>query len=144
GRRRSGYRILGIRPPGARQIVQRDAHAPPVRRRPYEDNAEQSDRGQSDDEVPPDETEIDDDDDRGDRETIADGGEGPGVAGIAFVDEAADAAAFQVRRETGKEGALTAVRAPLVPAAADGRDRRGRSTRSRQTGYLMRTRVPLI
>lgn len=140
----SGDRVFGIRPPGPRQVVQRDAHAPPVRRGPDEKHAEQGDRGQAEDEVPSDQADVDDDDDRRDGQAVADRGERPCVAWISFVDEAARAAALQVCGKAREEGALATVGTPLAPAAADGRDRRCRAARSGQTRYLMRTRVPLI
>src|SRR5215467_6975262 len=65
GRRIAGNGVFGIGPPGSRQIVQRDADTPLVRCRPYENHAEQRDRGQPDDEISPDDAEVDDDDDRG-------------------------------------------------------------------------------
>jgi hypothetical protein len=68
-----------------------------------------------------DQAEVDDDDDRRDGQAIADGGEGPCIAGVSLVDQAADAAAFEVCGETGKERAPAAVRTAFVPAAADGR-----------------------
>src|SRR5262245_5967142 len=94
--------------------------------------------------MPADEADIDDDDDRGNGQAIAERGEGPGVAGIPFVDKAAHAAALQMGGEAREQRALAAVWTASVPAAADGLERRTRGGRWSQIRYLRRTRVPLI
>src|SRR5262249_1290512 len=77
------------------------------------------------------------------RQSIANRRERPGIAGIAFVDETAHAAALEMRSEAREERALPAVRTPLVPAAADGRHRRSGLDRSRQTLLLHANARPL-
>src|SRR6185503_2894962 len=63
--------------------------------------------------------EVNQHDDHGNRQPVADDGEGPGVARVALVDEPAHRAALEVMREAGKDRALAAVRASLAKAAAE-------------------------
>src|SRR6185503_13519048 len=103
----------------ARQIMQRDAGAPAIRRRPHDHRAERDDRGDAEHRVRARHAEVNQHDDHGNRQPVADDGEGPGVAWVALVDEPAHRAALEVMREAGKDRALAAVRASLAKAAAE-------------------------
>jgi hypothetical protein len=98
--------------------VQRDADAPAIRRRPHEQRAEHDKRREAERVVRAAVPEIDQDDDRGDRQAIADDRERPGVAGIPFEYETAGRAAFEMVRPAGEERARAAVGAALREAAA--------------------------
>ena len=98
-------------------VVEGDADPPPVRSRPDHQHAEDRDERQPDGEVPADEAEVDDGDDRGDRQAVADHREGPRVAGIALEDQAAVRAALEVTPSSREQRADAAVRTPLPPAA---------------------------
>src|SRR5206468_3951119 len=65
--------------------------------------------------------EVDEHDDRGDRQAVADDRERPRVAGIALVDEAADRAPLEVMCPAGEEQSYAAVRTAPADAAAQGR-----------------------
>src|SRR5262249_445427 len=118
--RRDG--ILRIRPVHARQIVERDADTPPVRRAQHQHHAEDSEGEQPEQPLTASLAEVDEDDNRRDRQAIADDRERPRVAGIALVDEAADRAPVEVVRPAGKQRPFAAVRTALADAAAQGRE----------------------
>jgi hypothetical protein len=65
----------------------------------------------------PDQPEVHNDDDRN-RQAVADNREGPGVARVALVDQAAMRAFVDVLPSTGEQVALPTVRTPFAPATA--------------------------
>ena len=65
--------------------------------------------------------EVDKDDDGGNRKTIADDREEPGIAGIALEDKPAVGAALSVLRPAMKERPSTAVGTSFAPPAAESR-----------------------
>src|SRR5436853_5591152 len=64
--------------------------------------------------------EVDEDDDRGDRQPIAHDREGPRVARVALVDQTTHRATFEVMRPAREERTLAAVRTALAQPAAEG------------------------
>jgi len=117
GQRRN--RIVGVGPDETGQIVKGNADSPPVRRRDDEHHAEQSDRNQPEHPMRPPESEIDQRDDDGDRDAVADDRERPGVAGVTLEHESAGTASLEMMRPAGEQRALAAVRTPAARAAAN-------------------------
>jgi len=98
--------------------VQRDPDAPAIGRGPDQQAAEHHERDQPQDVVRSSEAKIDQDDDRGDRQAIADDRERPRVTGIPLVYESTDGTALDVMRPAGEERSLAAVRAAFADAPA--------------------------
>jgi hypothetical protein len=118
----SGNRISRIGPDHARQIVQRDSNAPPVRRRQDQQYSHDGERPQSQEAMRSAKAEVEQRDDRGDRQPIADDRERPGVARIAFVDQTTNLATVEVM-PAGEKRTLTAVGTPLQQSTSEsGRD----------------------
>src|SRR4029077_893617 len=92
------------------------------RRRQNDDHAERRNHREGEDAMPRAGAEIDDRDDRRDRQPISDHGEGPRVARIPFVNEPAIRTALHVRPEPGEERASPAMWAALPQPASDRRD----------------------
>src|SRR4051812_667763 len=65
-------------------------------------------------------SEIDQEDDAANRQPVADDGEGPRVAGVAYEDQAADRTAVQLR-PAGKEPPVAAVRTAVAQSAPERR-----------------------
>ena len=112
------YWIGGVGPEDAGEVVHRDPDAPAVRRTPDDQDAEREERQQAERVVRAAEADIDQDDDRANRNPIADDRECPRVAGIALVDQTADGAPFEVVCPSLKQRALSAVRTTFGEAAA--------------------------
>src|SRR6185436_9337404 len=75
-------------------------------------------RDQAEDVVRPAVAEINQHDDRGDWQPVADDRECPRIAGVSFIDQAAYRAAFEVMRPTGEQRPFAAVRTASPDAAA--------------------------
>src|SRR5262245_15789499 len=89
--------------------MQRDPDAPTVRRGPDQEHAQCQERRHAENRVRSPEAEVNQRDDGGNRQTVADDRERPGVSGIAFVDEAADGTLFEVMRPSLEQASFTTV-----------------------------------
>ena len=117
GNRRDG--VSGVGPVDTRQIVHRDACSPAIRRRHQQQDTHHDECPDPDCGVRPAKAEVQQHNPGGHRQAIADDGEGPGVAGVALVDQAAVAAAIEVVREPRKQGSAPAVWTAPAKAAAE-------------------------
>src|SRR5581483_9084612 len=99
--------------------MKRNADAPAVRRRPDQYRADARNRKRSKDGVGPRQTEIDEDDDGGDRKPIADDREEPGIALVSLEHQPAVRATVDMLPPAGKKRSLTAVGATLSPPTGE-------------------------
>src|SRR5688572_11657408 len=120
-------RIRRIGPENSRKVMKRDAGTPAVGRRPDQYDAERGQQRQTERAMRSADAEVNQGDDRRDRQPIADDRERPRVSWIPFVDEAADLAALEVMGPPREQAALAAVRAALSQSA---------SQRLRNGGYF--------
>jgi hypothetical protein len=98
--------------------MQRDARTPSVRRGPDEQAGEHDDARCPPNRMRSGDAEINQDDDRGNRNAIADDCECPRVAGIALVDQAAHVTGFKVTRPTRVQRSEAAMRTALVKSTS--------------------------
>ena len=109
-------RIGRIGPIHSRQVMQRDTYAPAVGGRPDKQRQQHDHHRQAQHRMRADHSEIDQDDNHGNRQPIADDGEGPRIAGITCEDQTADRTAFKMR-PPGKQWPFAAVRTAFAQPA---------------------------
>jgi len=141
GCRRRRDRIRRIGPAHSRQVMQRDTCAPAVGGRPDKKRQQHNHHRQAQHRMRTDHAEIDQDDDRGNGEPIADDDEGPRIPWITCEDQTADRTAFKLG-PPGKQWPFAAVRAALAQPAPKRRPDQLRAGR-RHTQKL-RARVPTV
>jgi len=109
-------RIRRIGPVHARQVMQRDTCAPAVGGCPEKKRQRHNHHRQAQHRMRTDHSEIEQDDNRANRQPIADDGEGPRITGITCENQAADRTALQLR-PPGKQWPFAAVRTALAQPA---------------------------
>jgi hypothetical protein len=106
-------RIRRIGPIHSRQVMQRDTCAPAVGGRPDKKRQQHNHHRQAQHRMRTDHSEIDQDDNRANGQSIADDGEGPRITGITCEDQTAVGTAFKLR-PPGKQWPSVAVRTALA------------------------------
>ncbi len=115
----SWYWVAGLWPENATEVMQGDADAPPVRRRPQEEDADHREHDESDRVMRAENAEINKDDDEEHRKAVEDDRERPCVALVAFVNETAHGTSVQMIPPAREERSFTAVRTPFAQAARE-------------------------
>ena len=115
--------------------MQGDAYAPAIWGRPHDQETYGCEEDDADHPVCARDAEIDHGDEEEQWNPVADDREGPGIAGIALEDQAADRAALEMVRPSIEERAASTVWTPFAPAS------RERSADSRSSGHR---RKPLL
>ena len=83
-------RVRRIRPVDPRQVVQRDTRSPAIRECPEPDDCQHGEHREAQHAMRTQHSEVDQRDDRGDWQTIAEDDEGPRITWITCIDQAAD------------------------------------------------------
>src|SRR5262249_46479030 len=113
-------RIRRVWPEHSRQVMQRDTGAPPIGCRPEKQPQHHSLHRQTQHRMRSNYSEINQDDDRGNGQAIADDGECPRITGVTREDKTAVRTAFELR-PPGKQSPFAAVRTAVAQPAPNRR-----------------------
>jgi hypothetical protein len=130
--RRDGIRRIG--PVHPRQVMQRDTCAPAVGGCPDKQRQQHNHHRHAQHRMRTDHAEINQDDQHGNRQPIAEDGESPRITGITCEDQTADRTPFFKMEPPGKQSPFAAVRAALAQPAPERRSDQFRGEGSRTFG----------